>query len=177
MTFNLRARLTAEFVGSGFLVAAVIGSGIMGERLAGGNVAMALLANTIATGAALVALIWCPSASSGHPRRCNGERYSLARGSGVHACAVCGRRCGSDHCTPDVRVALVFALVAPSARMDAGSERVCGNIRTSVGDLGMFATTLRSGAVRRCELYHCCLLVHRVNLVCKPSSDNCPLFV
>jgi glycerol uptake facilitator-like aquaporin len=57
MKFNLRARLTAEFLGSGFLVAAVIGSGIMGERLAGGNIAIALLANTIATGAALVALI------------------------------------------------------------------------------------------------------------------------
>ncbi len=57
MKFDLRARLTAEFVGSGFLVAAIIGSGIMGERLAGGNVAIALLANTIATGAALVALI------------------------------------------------------------------------------------------------------------------------
>jgi glycerol uptake facilitator-like aquaporin len=57
MKFNLRARLTAEFLGSAFLVAAVIGSGIMGERLAGGNVAIALLANTIATGSALLALI------------------------------------------------------------------------------------------------------------------------
>jgi glycerol uptake facilitator-like aquaporin len=57
MKFPLRARLTAEFLGSAFLVAAVIGSGIMGERLASGNVAIALLANTIATGAALVALI------------------------------------------------------------------------------------------------------------------------
>jgi glycerol uptake facilitator-like aquaporin len=57
MKFKLRARLTAEFVGSAFLVAAVVGSGIMGERLAGGNVAIALLANTISTGAALVALI------------------------------------------------------------------------------------------------------------------------
>jgi glycerol uptake facilitator-like aquaporin len=57
MRFNLHARLTAEFLGSAFLVAGVIGSGIMGEQLAGGNVAIALLANTIATGAALVALI------------------------------------------------------------------------------------------------------------------------
>jgi glycerol uptake facilitator-like aquaporin len=55
--FNFGARLTAEFLGSAFLVAAVIGSGIMGERLAGGNIAIALLANTIATGAALLALI------------------------------------------------------------------------------------------------------------------------
>jgi glycerol uptake facilitator-like aquaporin len=57
MKFTLCARLTAEFLGSAFLVAAVIGSGVMGERLSGGNVAIALLANTIATGAALAALI------------------------------------------------------------------------------------------------------------------------
>jgi len=57
MTFQLQVRLGAEFVGTAFLVAAVVGSGIMGEQLAGGNVAIALLANTIATGAALVALI------------------------------------------------------------------------------------------------------------------------
>ncbi|MFZ0641348.1 MAG: MIP/aquaporin family protein [Candidatus Acidiferrales bacterium] len=53
----LSRRVAAEFVGTGFLVAAVVGSGIMGQRLSGGNVAIALLANTIATGAALVALI------------------------------------------------------------------------------------------------------------------------
>jgi hypothetical protein len=46
MKFKLRARLMAEFVGSAFLAAAVFGSGIMGERLAGGSVAIALLANT-----------------------------------------------------------------------------------------------------------------------------------
>jgi glycerol uptake facilitator-like aquaporin len=47
----------AEFVGTALLLAAVFGSGIMGERLANGNIAVALLANTVATGAALVALI------------------------------------------------------------------------------------------------------------------------
>src|SRR5206468_3111693 len=47
-------RLVAEGVGTALLLAAVVGSGIMGERLAGGNVAVALLANTVATGAALV---------------------------------------------------------------------------------------------------------------------------
>ncbi len=50
-------RVAAEFLGTLFLVATVVGSGIMGERLAAGNVAIALLANTLATGAALVALI------------------------------------------------------------------------------------------------------------------------
>jgi glycerol uptake facilitator-like aquaporin len=50
-------RIAAEGVGTAFLLAAVVGSGIMGERLAGGNVAIALLANTLATGAMLVTLI------------------------------------------------------------------------------------------------------------------------
>jgi glycerol uptake facilitator-like aquaporin len=55
--FSLARRATAEALGTALLLAAIVGSGIMGERLAGGNVAIALLANSIATGAALVALI------------------------------------------------------------------------------------------------------------------------
>jgi glycerol uptake facilitator-like aquaporin len=54
---DLGRRLAAEAVGTAFLLATVVGSGIMGERLAAGNAAVALLANTLATGAALVALI------------------------------------------------------------------------------------------------------------------------
>jgi glycerol uptake facilitator-like aquaporin len=50
-------RAAAEALGTAFLLMAVVGSGIMGERLAAGSVAIALLTNTIATGAALVALI------------------------------------------------------------------------------------------------------------------------
>jgi glycerol uptake facilitator-like aquaporin len=50
-------RLVAEALGTALLLAVVVGSGIMGERLAGGNVAIALLGNTLATGAALVVLI------------------------------------------------------------------------------------------------------------------------
>lgn len=50
-------RIAAEAVGTAFLLAAVVGSGIMAERLAGGNIAIALLANTLATGAMLLTLI------------------------------------------------------------------------------------------------------------------------
>jgi glycerol uptake facilitator-like aquaporin len=57
MQVDLARRTVAEGLGTGLLLATVVGSGIMGERLAGGNVAVALLANTLATGAALVALI------------------------------------------------------------------------------------------------------------------------
>ncbi len=58
-------RLVAEGLGTALLLAVVVGSGIMGERLAGGNVAVALLANAIATGAGLVALILMFGAVSG----------------------------------------------------------------------------------------------------------------
>src|ERR1700693_366648 len=54
---TLARKITAEAVGTMLLLAAVVGSGIMGERLSGGNAAIALLANTIATGATLAALI------------------------------------------------------------------------------------------------------------------------
>ena len=53
----LAKRAVSEALATAFLVATVVGSGIMAERLAGGNVAIALAANTLATGAALVALI------------------------------------------------------------------------------------------------------------------------
>lgn len=53
----LAKRVVAEALGTFFLLAAVVGSGIMAERLSGGNTALALLANTVATGATLVALI------------------------------------------------------------------------------------------------------------------------
>jgi len=54
---SLGRRLVAEWLGSAFLLAAVVGSGIMAQKLAGGNVALALLCNTIPTGAILVVLI------------------------------------------------------------------------------------------------------------------------
>lgn len=54
---TLARRIVSEGLGTGFLLAVVVGSGIMGERLAGGNVAIALLANAIATAGGLLALI------------------------------------------------------------------------------------------------------------------------
>ncbi len=54
---KLAHKITAEALGTAMLLAAVVGSGIMGERLAGGNEALALLANSLATGAALIAIL------------------------------------------------------------------------------------------------------------------------
>lgn len=73
--FDLSRRLAAESLGTAALLAVVVGSGIMGEKLAGGNVAIALLGNTLPTGAILVVLIGVRLAdtadagfSAGHPR-------------------------------------------------------------------------------------------------------------
>jgi glycerol uptake facilitator-like aquaporin len=55
---TLWRRIVAEGLGTALLLAAVVGSGIMGQKLAGGNIAIALLANTLATGAMLVTLIF-----------------------------------------------------------------------------------------------------------------------
>src|SRR5665648_37815 len=57
MGYDLTRRLVAEALGTVILVMAVVGSGIMAEQLAGGNVAIALLCNTIATGAVLFVII------------------------------------------------------------------------------------------------------------------------
>ena len=57
LDFSLARKLAAETMGTALLLAIVIGSGVMGERLSGGNVAIALLGNTVATGAGLVVLI------------------------------------------------------------------------------------------------------------------------
>jgi glycerol uptake facilitator-like aquaporin len=62
---SLSRKLLAEALGTMLLLAAVVGSGIMGERLSGGNVAIALLANSIATGATLVAIIFALGGISG----------------------------------------------------------------------------------------------------------------
>lgn len=62
---SLSRRCVSEFIGSAMLLAAVVGSGIMAERLAAGNIALALLANSLATGAALVAIILALESISG----------------------------------------------------------------------------------------------------------------
>ena len=67
MSSSLRTRAAVEAIGTAFLLIAVVGSGIMAERLAAGNLAITLLANSAATGAALIALtLACGPLSGGH---------------------------------------------------------------------------------------------------------------
>jgi glycerol uptake facilitator-like aquaporin len=136
MTHTLPRRIVSEFLGTGFLVAAVVGSGIMGERLAGGNVAIALLANTIATGAALAALILTFGPISGaHLNPAVTLADALERGVSwtVAACYVpaqcAGAICGA------IAAHLMFGLpaIAVSHHARAGSAQVFSEFVATFG--------------------------------------------
>ena len=81
VTPSISRQLAAEAVGTAFLLMAVVGSGIMGENLSQGNDALALLANSIATGCALAVLILVFAPLSG-------AHFNRA----VTLCMACGRR-------------------------------------------------------------------------------------
>ena len=141
-------RLTAELLGTGFLVATVIGSGIMGERLAGGNVAIALLANTIATGAALVALILAFGPISGaHFNPVVTLSDALEGGMpwketpGYIAAQVLGAMGGAIVAHGMFASARRFAFTTCAKRSGANFQRIRGDIRIDVRDLGMRETT------------------------------------
>jgi glycerol uptake facilitator-like aquaporin len=88
MPVNLARRLAAEALGTALLLVAVVGSGVMAERLSGGNAAVALLANALATGAALVVLITIFAPLSGaHFNPCVSLFFALRREMSWHDAA------------------------------------------------------------------------------------------
>ncbi len=184
MKFNLRARLTAEFVGSAFLVAAVVGSGIMGERLAGGNVAIALLANTIATGAALVALILTFGPVSGaHLNPAVTVADAIEHGiAWPEAFAYIAVQCAGG-VAGAIIANLMFGLrwYSVSTHSRHGWPLVLSEFVATFGLLSVIwgCSRLRSGisAFRCCRIHQRRLLVHSVNLVCKPGRDDRPVLV
>ena len=158
-TTSLQRRVTAEFLGTLFLFATVIGSGIMAERLAGANVALALLANTIATGAILVALIFTFGAVSGaHFNPAVTVADALEHGMSWRGVpAYIGAQClGGLTGTAVAHLMFGLSLFSLSRHARSGGAQSSSQQRT-----------IRS----RC-LYHRCVLVHFFNIVRKPSSDG-----
>ena len=140
---TLSRRLAAEFVGSLLLVVAVVGSGIMAERLAGGNTAIALLANTAATGCSLLFLILMLGPISGShmnpvvsmSSRLNGNLstrdtlyYSLGQCSG----GVVGVALAN--------VMFGLPLFMQSTRTRAGAEQLLGEFVATFGLIGVVNT-------------------------------------
>ncbi len=144
---SLPRRLTAEFLGTLLLVTAVVGSGIMAERLAGGNAALALLANTIATGAALVALILTFGPISGaHLNPAVTIADALEKGiawreaSAIYLGSDYRRRDGNTHRTPHVRSSAHFTFIPRSQRPCSDFQRVRSHVRFAVCDLGLLTS-------------------------------------
>jgi glycerol uptake facilitator-like aquaporin len=179
VTPSLAQRCVAECLGAAFLLAAVVGSGIMAAKLAGGNGALALLCNTLATGAVLTVLILMLGPVSGaHFNPAVSVAFALRRElSGIEAAGYVG-------------VQLIGALLGvwvAHLMFELPVLQVSGTVRTGSGQwlaeavatFGLLLTilgcstypagcTLCSGT-----LHHIGLLVHGGDIVCESGSDTC----
>ena len=175
MSFDLSRRLAAEALGTFFLVMAVVGSGIMAEKLAGGNEAIALLCNTLPTGAVLFVVITIFVSVSG-------AHFNPA------VSLVMWLRGDLDRATTLAYIAVQIVggcLGAIAAHLMFGLEplQFGGTARTGFGQwLGEFIATfgliglcaLQAGRFAACSrpLHYLRLLVHLVNFLRQPRGDH-----
>ncbi|MEQ1761223.1 MAG: MIP/aquaporin family protein [Vicinamibacterales bacterium] len=141
--------VAAEVLGTAFLVAAVVGSGIMGERLAGGNAAVALLANTMATGAALVALILTFSPLSGahfNPVVTLAETVQARLSSARAGAYVAAQFAGAIVGTASAHVMFGLPVVSLSTRVRSGPAQLFSEFVATFGLLAVIQSVSRTRA-------------------------------
>ena len=179
--FDLPRRLLAEALGTAFLLATVVGSGIMAERLADGNVALALLANAIPTGAMLVVLITMFGPISG-------AHFNPA----VTLCFFMRREIGAPDALAYVAAQLVGAAIGTwcaHLMFDMPILMLGGTVRAGIGQwvgeavatfglvaaiLGLRALSPEGGGGGGRSVHHRGLLVHVVDLVRQPGGHGRP---
>src|SRR5262249_39889833 len=179
--FTLARRVTAESVGTALLLAAVVGSGIMGERLAGGNVAVALLANTLATGAALVALILTLGpvrggtlAAGRDARGCLAGGPALGWGARLRWSAGRRRLRRGGGRPRHVRGAALLRIAPRTSRRSADVQRVRGHLRAARRDLGLCPAGGAGRRVRGRRVHHRRLLVHGLHVLRESARPPAP---
>ena len=177
--FNLARRLTAEALGTALLVAAVIGSGIMAAKLSGGNDALALLCNTLATGAILVVIITIFAPVSGAHFNPAVSLVMAIRGE-------LGRRDAVAYmlvqivggCLGALFAHLMFGLdplqLATTARtgLAAMVRRVRRHLRAVAHHSRLRPLQARRGRLCRRPLHHLGLLVHGVDVLRQSRRDH-----
>ena len=145
-TPSIERRAAAEFVATAFLLAAVVGSGIMGESLAGGNVAIALLANTMSTATCLVALVLTFGGISGahmNPAVTLADRLLGRKRTGEAAAYVAAQIAGAIAGVWLAHVMFELPVLQTSVRVRAGSAQ---GLSEAVATFGLVMTIL--GTVR-----------------------------
>jgi glycerol uptake facilitator-like aquaporin len=143
---TLGQRVVAEGLGTALLVAAVVGSGIMGERLAGGNVGLALLANTAATGAALLALITALGPLSGahfNPVVTMADTVDGQLGWGEAAAYIAAQVAGGLVGTAIANLMFEGPVFSLSRHVRAGSAQLLSEIVATFGLLIIIGTCAR----------------------------------
>ena len=146
MKFSIARRITAESLGTCFLVMAVVGSGIMGERLSGGNVAIALLANSIATGAALSTLIYSFGPISGahfNPLVTLSEGFFGGLARGEIAPYMLAQFAGGAAGTLIADVMFAMPAVTLSGHVRSGAAQFFSEVVATFGLLGVIAACSR----------------------------------
>jgi glycerol uptake facilitator-like aquaporin len=176
--FDLARRLTAEALGTALLVAAVIGSGIMADRLSGGNDALALLCNTVGTGAILVVIITIFAPVSGAHFNPAVSLVMMIRGE-------LDRRDGLLYILVQIVGGCLGALFA-HLMFGLDPIQIATTARTGlpqwfaefVATFGLLITILgcirfpRRGRICRRPLHHLGLLVHGVDVLCQSRGDH-----
>ena len=179
--YDLARRLAAEAIGTGFLLATVVGSGIMGETLAGGNVAIALLGNTIPTGAILVVLILMFGPISGAHFNPAVTLSFLIQGKVAAGDAVA-------YVIVQIGAAILGAWAAHlmfeeplfmfSEKVRTGGGQWVAEIIATFGLVATIIACVRHRAeavpLRRRSLHHSSLLVHRLHLLRQPGRHHRP---
>ena len=176
---SLARRIFAEWLGTAFLLAAVVGSGIMAQKLAGGNIALALLCNTIPTGAILVVLILIFGPISGaHFNPAVSVAFALRRelpwsiAAAYTAAQIVGAVAGvwAAHLMFELPVWQFSTTFTRRRRaMVRGSGR---HLRAAAYDLRLRCADARRYSLCGRPLHYIGLLVHRFNVIRQPGGDD-----
>jgi hypothetical protein len=177
MKSDLRARIVAEFLGTAFLVAAVVGSGIMAERLSAGNIAFGSACEYHRhwrSARGLDTDIWThirrASESGGFPGGRDGRWFGLVFDASLHGRTDSRRSLWNASSPCHVWASAGIAVRPYSWRTSAILERVYCHFRTFVCDLGMFEVSDERRALCGRELHHCRLLVYVLDLLRQPCG-------
>ena len=173
----MRNAVLAEFLGTGFLLVSVVGSGIMAETLAGGNIALALLANAIATGCMLYCIITLFGAVSGAHFNPIVSLAFVLRGEMpiTRACAfmsaqIFGAITGVILTHAMFDQSLVSTVANPAEWWAALGVRNFCKFRAAADRFRRFGTKLQSYCHNGRALYHRSILVHRLHQLCQPCG-------